>query len=1438
MGAVEQSATLRVNVDAKRSIATLNRLEKGLRKIEGVLLKQNKTMAALANTSNRTVKGMTTGFTTMASVMRNVEASFWKMTLTINNLGYILGFNLGIDSLKKATHAASSFERQLKDAAYYGKLTNAQMLELKGNLLDLSKTRPFKVGETVQGFQELLKAGVSYQQASKVIEPLTFAKMLAGDTMDFQDLSNLIIQIVNKTGMQYAQTKEIVDTLIMGANISVLDLKDFSVAFNAAGASLGLMKQPLETMVAMLTSLRDVGQQAAQSGAGLGQLFSVWSRWGRMLQEGQGITVRSVQSRFFLNRVFGGDKEELAKFLMDSEGNMRNAIDMFEDLERLLLQLEQAERKAKKPGASFNSYLGYLFEPESRAVFQSMRDSVFYVDKNVSKRFNTFGRDFAEGYYQGWDAVRAKSAYLQQYSLGSAEKYAEQYATTAESIKKMLDASIDSFKILLAEGIFPMLKSAGESLTKWFQSMSEAMRANPAIAQTAAKVGALATAITALVLGFSILRHAYTLLIAPIQVFFRTIGKGITKVSAMTTSIAATSAGLSAQNTELAKSIALWKSYGATQGISRNAFLGSPYLPGHIDRWNKNIPKMSTAEINARLMELGYSKMWTDKQKHLRLNLAGKGRSGGLSRAASTAVIGNVLNEWADNFVKAQTKRYVGMSSLGTKGGLLALRRYKDGIPYLPKDVFKGGVNKGIGSLSHGAQLFSAFRTSGAGKFFAGLPNASKVMPVLSTLILKLTKIVPIASAAVAVLSNNIFGLGEGVKALVVGPFKGLANLVKGMIFPFRALAVAADFTEDGKLTTKNRAFFDSLDMRGKRVVVAFTKISEKVTTAVDKFKKFLGLALGGAGVGMLAGGPVGAAIGAGIGLFVGYLDEAIPKTHILGQVLSGIGASVEGLLSGLGDAFASPVSASIEEVYRFEEALDQLRQTLYQMGNQKTHILGEVSSLDEADKEIIRTLGLSTANTYTSGTSGSDMVNLLKQGKEGEIFGMVSQGGQMQGAATGISDEQRLKLTEANATLKETGEQINLELFTITEQLTVQSAAFFAENADQMAYYSGEILAVNQAAGEYLLRQGAEIYVVRLPNQIRRYVEMAANGNYEVLQHTIRTLQERAAREGEAFDQSSRRQLEHALAAQEILTQYSLTTEEKLKALMRTVGEVAGNIVLLTLNSVWLLANSVFDSIKFLANGAMWGVSKLAEGIGRIFDFFKELITGEKTESGLTKLGRERAKAWGESALDFSGTVDTWNIGMGLVNDIVNADKSLEKNLMETAAKRSSEKYTKWQNPITPVSVSGGKNEGDERSPSSPDIEKPVSRATSPIRKQLESINLNLEKTYEFEVAQARDHTLTAEQIGQEFAKGIIDYSSSKPIKVIDEESNREAEEWKQKYKNLVMEAFKAGFGDLKDKSEVKVYIEADKKLKNLLRTRPGSKTAVAERATTTAPA
>lgn len=303
------------------------------------------------------------------------------------------------------------FEQAIADVGAVGLQTRAQIAPLEVLAKKLGATTKFTATEAAQAMEVLARAGFNTQQILQATPAVLSAAAASG--LEIAEVANHVSNVLKGMGMEMDQSGRVADVLALASartNSSIGSLGESMTNVASTARQLGV---PLESVVASVALLQDVGLDASVAGSALNVMLTKMAAPSKGLQR---------------------KMRRLGVSFKDAKGDML-------PLEKVLAQLSKASDKV---GGNF--------------------DKVAFLAELVGLRGQKAASNLADLFKTG--RVEELTKELEK-AAGSAEKMANLRMDTTRGSLTLLASAVDAVKVRIFDMNSGPLKKVIDRMTAW-----------------------------------------------------------------------------------------------------------------------------------------------------------------------------------------------------------------------------------------------------------------------------------------------------------------------------------------------------------------------------------------------------------------------------------------------------------------------------------------------------------------------------------------------------------------------------------------------------------------------------------------------------------------------------------------------------------------------------------------------------------------------------------------------------------------------------------------------------------------------------------------------------------------------------------------------------------------------------------------------------------
>lgn len=246
-----------------------------------VFISKLNSMKSSSNLSPQMVNNEWSKFNTTLNqsieLARQGEGTFSKMTKALSNIGIYVDLNSIVRNISNGFKEASEYIKVMDE-----RITNIQMItgESKNNVIGMTENYK-KLGEQMHvtnkdilaGSEEMLRAGYSEEDTSKLMKSSILGSKISGQDMD--TMAQQIIAIKNAFNMTGDEIESVIDKITLMDNKSATSTQEIAEAIKRTAYTAQSAGVSLDELIAQVTTISEKTRIAPESiGTGLRSIYS------------------------------------------------------------------------------------------------------------------------------------------------------------------------------------------------------------------------------------------------------------------------------------------------------------------------------------------------------------------------------------------------------------------------------------------------------------------------------------------------------------------------------------------------------------------------------------------------------------------------------------------------------------------------------------------------------------------------------------------------------------------------------------------------------------------------------------------------------------------------------------------------------------------------------------------------------------------------------------------------------------------------------------------------------------------------------------------------------------------------------------------------------------------------------------------------------------
>jgi len=175
---------------------------------------------------------------------------------------------LGVAAFGMAVNAAAKFEQNVSGIAAVSGATEQQLDQVRKKALQLGADTKFSAAEAAEGIEELVKAGLSVEEALNGGADAAVNLAAAGG-IELRQAAIIAANAMNQFGLSAEELPRVADVLAGAANASAADVEQLGMALSQVGAVARTVGLSFDDTVLALSALADAGIKGSDAGTSL-----------------------------------------------------------------------------------------------------------------------------------------------------------------------------------------------------------------------------------------------------------------------------------------------------------------------------------------------------------------------------------------------------------------------------------------------------------------------------------------------------------------------------------------------------------------------------------------------------------------------------------------------------------------------------------------------------------------------------------------------------------------------------------------------------------------------------------------------------------------------------------------------------------------------------------------------------------------------------------------------------------------------------------------------------------------------------------------------------------------------------------------------------------------------------------------------------------------
>lgn len=178
-----------------------------------------------------------------------------------------------VGGIALAVNAAIDFEKRISAIGAVSGASADQLDQLRKKALQLGKDTAFSASESAQAMEELVKAGLTVADVLNGAADATVALAAAGG-IELPAAATIAANSMNIFGIAAKDMMHVVDLIAGAANASAIDVNDFGMAMQQAGAVAHLVGVSFDDLAVAIALMGNAGIKGSDAGTSLKTMLS------------------------------------------------------------------------------------------------------------------------------------------------------------------------------------------------------------------------------------------------------------------------------------------------------------------------------------------------------------------------------------------------------------------------------------------------------------------------------------------------------------------------------------------------------------------------------------------------------------------------------------------------------------------------------------------------------------------------------------------------------------------------------------------------------------------------------------------------------------------------------------------------------------------------------------------------------------------------------------------------------------------------------------------------------------------------------------------------------------------------------------------------------------------------------------------------------------
>lgn len=388
--------------------------------------------------------------------------------------------------------ALGNFNEALADVRAKTNASRKEIDSLAMSMRTAAKATKFTATQTAEAGTFLAQAGLNVREINDALRPTL--DLAAATKTSVQNTADFMTNIMKGMGMTTDELGRAADVLAVTTANSNTNLTDLATAMGYAAPSARAMGMSIEETSSLIGMMANAGIKGSTAGTALRQSFVQLANQGNVTEAALGAATGTMTRQ-------QKALQKLGVHTMDTEGNMRNLVDILTDLKSAGAdEIDMVKIFGARAGSSMMQFMNEGLEGAAE-LQEKLAGAADAAERMAAIQLDSLNGDvlLMKSQFEELQMIFSQQG-LQQFARNSVQSLTD-FMRKSEPIFKFIGNSLDE----LAVFFIPAAILAVGLLTKSFIGLGVAMLMNP-IGATIAALGLLSVAVYKIVQNFDFVK--------------------------------------------------------------------------------------------------------------------------------------------------------------------------------------------------------------------------------------------------------------------------------------------------------------------------------------------------------------------------------------------------------------------------------------------------------------------------------------------------------------------------------------------------------------------------------------------------------------------------------------------------------------------------------------------------------------------------------------------------------------------------------------------------------------------------------------------------------------------------------------------------------------------------------------------------------------------